>query len=161
MQKLWLFSNKIAKLENLSALGDLREFWVQDNKITKLAGLENVSSLQILAVAANRLSGFKDLQKLAVLPNLRDLSSDDAKRYRLVPQVPQEKAAPVSSASATQFSRTATPGGRAARRWAPCPLCHGPRSLLANKTSLARRAGNRAPTSVAKQNTARARQWKT
>ena len=78
MQKLWLFSNKIAKLENLSALGDLREFWVQDNKITKLAGLENVSSLQILAVAANRLSDFKDLQKLAVLPNLRDLSLDDA-----------------------------------------------------------------------------------
>jgi Leucine-rich repeat (LRR) protein len=78
LQKLWLFDNKISKLENLHCLGDLRELWVQDNKISTLTGLENVSSLQILAVAANRLTDFKDLQKLSHLPNLRDLSLDDA-----------------------------------------------------------------------------------
>ena len=77
LQKLWLFSNRIAKLEGLHGCPDLRELWVQDNRLRSLHGVSSLSSLQVLGLAANRVSDFAELQRLAALPALRDLSLVD------------------------------------------------------------------------------------
>jgi Leucine-rich repeat (LRR) protein len=61
----------------LHCLGDLRELWLQDNKITRITGLENLVNLECLALANNRIADFKDLQRLAHLPALREASFDD------------------------------------------------------------------------------------
>lgn len=77
LERLWLQSNRISRLENLSNLGALRELCVQDNCISRVTGLEYLGSLEVLALGQNPIADFCDLQRLAHLPALRDLSLRD------------------------------------------------------------------------------------
>ena len=78
LRRLWCFSNDVRVIENLHCLGDLRELWLQDNQIRTVgAGLDSLVSLHELNLAANHIADFKDLQKLAHLPALRDLALED------------------------------------------------------------------------------------
>ena len=78
LRRLWIFSNDIRVIENLHCLGDLRELWLQDNQIRTVgAGLDCLMVLGELNLAANHIADFKDLQKLAHLPALRDLALED------------------------------------------------------------------------------------
>src|SRR3546814_4986751 len=47
LRKLWLFSNRISRIEELHHCGFLTELWLQDNQIDKIEGLNSLVSLQI------------------------------------------------------------------------------------------------------------------
>ena len=74
---LWLWSNKISKIEGLSNCGEIRELWLQSNKISKITGLGSLVHLQSLGLANNRVSDFKELQRLSTLPSLIEVSFSD------------------------------------------------------------------------------------
>jgi Leucine-rich repeat (LRR) protein len=53
LQRLWLFSNRIASLAGLQHTGGLKELWAQDNDVSSTAGVETLSQLESLALAGN------------------------------------------------------------------------------------------------------------
>jgi len=77
LQRLWLHSNKIARMDNLHPLGELKELWLQCNKISRIGGLEGLGSLMNLGLGGNKIAEYKDLQRLSLLPSLKNVSFDD------------------------------------------------------------------------------------
>mmetsp|Transcript_57410 Transcript_57410/g.100909 ORF Transcript_57410/g.100909 Transcript_57410/m.100909 type:complete len:192 (-) Transcript_57410:83-658(-) len=62
---------KIEKLEDVS--GTLEELWVSYNQINSLDGLAMCSNLTTLYISNNQIKAWNELDKLAGLPNLRDV----------------------------------------------------------------------------------------
>lgn len=60
MQRLWLFENKLTRLEGLSECGELRELCVQSNRIERIgSALNSTVHLESLALADNKVSLLK------------------------------------------------------------------------------------------------------
>jgi Leucine-rich repeat (LRR) protein len=74
---LWLYGNKITRIDGLQPAGELRELWLQQNKITRVGGLEGLVHLENLGLAGNKISDYKDLQRLSLLPGLKRVSFED------------------------------------------------------------------------------------
>ena len=59
MQRLWLFENKLSRLEGLSECGELRELCVQSNRIERIgSALNSTVHLESLALADNKVSSY-------------------------------------------------------------------------------------------------------
>ncbi|GBG24751.1 Transcription factor MYB98 [Hondaea fermentalgiana] len=78
LRRLWLAENRIERLENLENLTDLRELCVQGNLIRELGGLAGNMYLRVLDLSRNRVSRLKELERLSVLPQLRNLKMQSA-----------------------------------------------------------------------------------
>lgn len=71
---LSLGRNVIKKIEKLDDLGDtLEELWMSYNQISALEGLHAMTNLTTLYMSNNNLKNFAELEKIASLPNLRDV----------------------------------------------------------------------------------------
>ncbi|MEO6733875.1 MAG: leucine-rich repeat protein [Ferruginibacter sp.] len=95
LKELWLFSNKITEIKNLSALKhlqvlglahneitelknlesltSLKELWLHDNNITEIKSLENLRKLERLAVNGNPLTELTQLEQLVRYSGLKEL----------------------------------------------------------------------------------------
>jgi Leucine-rich repeat (LRR) protein len=64
LERLWLFTNRIERIENLAPLGDLKELWLQDNGVESLvgAGLEGLLNLTQLCLAGNPIEHQRELE---------------------------------------------------------------------------------------------------
>lgn len=62
---------KIEKLEDIA--GSLEELWISYNQISTLDGLSACSNLTTLYISNNLIKQWSELDKLACLPNLRDV----------------------------------------------------------------------------------------
>eukprot|EP01040_Poterioochromonas_malhamensis_P008900 gene8900-9638_t len=62
---------KIEKLEDIA--GSLEELWVSYNQINSLDGLSACTNLTTLYISNNLIKSWNELDKLASLPNLRDV----------------------------------------------------------------------------------------
>lgn len=70
LTELWLGKNKIAKLEGLSSLKNLKILSIQSNRIIKLEGLQELYNLEELYISHNgikKLEGLEYNKKLRVL----------------------------------------------------------------------------------------------
>lgn len=67
MQVLSLAFNKIDKVENLEALGKLKELNLTYNSIEKLENFEGLKSLEILSVFGNKLTMIENVDCLESL----------------------------------------------------------------------------------------------
>ena len=71
---LSLGRNQLRKIEGLDANCDtLEQLWVSYNQIGTLAGVEKLHNLQILFISNNKIADWKEVERLASLPKLRDL----------------------------------------------------------------------------------------
>lgn len=71
---LSLGRNVIKKIEKLDDLGDsLEELWMSYNQISALEGLHAMNKLTTLYMSNNNLKNFAELEKIAGLPNLKDV----------------------------------------------------------------------------------------
>eukprot|EP00518_Triparma_eleuthera_P005773 CAMPEP_0182463658 /NCGR_PEP_ID=MMETSP1319-20130603/7820_1 /TAXON_ID=172717 /ORGANISM="Bolidomonas pacifica, Strain RCC208" /LENGTH=191 /DNA_ID=CAMNT_0024663229 /DNA_START=35 /DNA_END=610 /DNA_ORIENTATION=+ len=71
---LALGRNSIKKIEKLEDLKDsLEQLWISYNQITTLDGLSELSNLQSLFISNNNIKSWAELDKLAGLPNLKDI----------------------------------------------------------------------------------------
>ena len=71
---LSLARNQIKKIEKLEDVaGTLEELWVSYNLIPTLDGLQGLSQLTTLYISNNLIKQWSELDKLASLPNLRDV----------------------------------------------------------------------------------------
>ena len=71
---LSLGRNQLRKVEGLDANCDtLEQLWVSYNQIGTLAGIEKLHNLQILFISNNKIADWKEVERLASLPKLRDL----------------------------------------------------------------------------------------
>ncbi|EGB11004.1 hypothetical protein AURANDRAFT_58761 [Aureococcus anophagefferens] len=71
---LSLGRNVIKKIEKLDDLGDsLEELWISYNQISALEGLHAMTKLTTLYMSNNNLKNFAELEKIAGLPNLKDV----------------------------------------------------------------------------------------
>ena len=71
---LSLGRNVIKKIEKLDDLGDtLQELWISYNQISALEGLHSMNNLTTLYMSNNNLKSFAELEKIAGLPNLKDV----------------------------------------------------------------------------------------
>ena len=78
LEKLWLGSNRISAIENLECCGGLRELWIPENAIARVGdNLQALPRLENLNLAGNRIADYTDIQALARLPRLAQLSLDD------------------------------------------------------------------------------------
>ena len=77
LQRVWLYGNKISRMEGLQPVGELKELWLQQNKISRVGGLEGLVHLENLGLAGNKIAEYKDLQRLSLLPSLKNVSFDD------------------------------------------------------------------------------------
>lgn len=77
LRRLWLNGNCIRRIEGLYPVGGLRELWLQKNYIEEITGLESLVNLSVLGLAGNNIDSFKDLDRLAFLPSLTKVSFDD------------------------------------------------------------------------------------
>lgn len=77
LKKLWLFQNKISEITDLHSVPELQECWLQANNISSLDGLEYNYHITNLGLAGNPISDFAQLQKLATLQSLKELSLSD------------------------------------------------------------------------------------
>jgi hypothetical protein len=77
LQKLWLQSNRIVRIEALGGVPRLRELWLQDNQIRDLGALSSLVELQVLALGANPIDDMQQLEALKPLSELFDLSFQD------------------------------------------------------------------------------------
>jgi len=100
LKNLYLYSNKIKKIENLAHLTRLERLWLADNEIPRIEGLETLTNLTELNLARNKVErvgdvfksnprltslnlsdngvgSFKEVSYLARLPSLTDLSLSD------------------------------------------------------------------------------------
>lgn len=62
---------KIEKLEDVSST--LEELWISYNQINSLDGLQGCNNLTTLYISNNLIKSWAELDKLAGLPNLRDV----------------------------------------------------------------------------------------
>ena len=62
------------QIENLdSVAGTLEELWISYNQITSLDGISQCTNLTTLYISNNGIKMWNELDKLASLPNLRDV----------------------------------------------------------------------------------------
>eukprot|EP01036_Dinobryon_divergens_P022268 gene22267-30510_t len=77
MSKLRILSlgrNLIKKIERLEDVASsLEELWISYNQINSLDGLSACSNLTTLYISNNQIKAWNELDKLAGLPNLRDV----------------------------------------------------------------------------------------
>jgi dynein light chain 1 len=62
---------KIERLEDVAS--SLEELWISYNQINSLDGLSACSNLTTLYISNNQIKAWNELDKLAGLPNLRDV----------------------------------------------------------------------------------------
>jgi dynein light chain 1 len=62
---------QIEKLDEVS--GTLEELWLSYNQITSLDGLQGLTNLTTLYMSNNLIKNWAELDKLAGLPNLKDV----------------------------------------------------------------------------------------
>lgn len=67
LRKLYLYSNRIRRIENLSHCSQLEILWLSDNQIVVLEGLEKLTMLRELNLARNLVDQIGD----ALTPNTR------------------------------------------------------------------------------------------
>eukprot|EP00898_Chlorokybus_atmophyticus_P004184 jgi/Chlat1/4767/Chrsp308S04732 len=100
LRRLFLYSNRIKRIENLNHLKSLEQLWLGNNQIEVLEGLETLTKLKDLNLVRNRIARigdglkynmeittlnlahncigqFKDICNLAKLPKLVDLCFSD------------------------------------------------------------------------------------
>lgn len=71
---LSLGRNALKKIEHLDAnAATLEELWVSYNQISTLDGLSSCTNLTTLYISNNQIKQWTELDKLASLPNLRDV----------------------------------------------------------------------------------------
>jgi len=71
---LSLGRNAIKKIEHLDAnAASLEELWISYNQISTLDGLSSCTNLTTLYISNNQIKLWTELDKLASLPNLRDV----------------------------------------------------------------------------------------
>lgn len=71
---LSLGRNVIKKIERLDDLAEsLQELWISYNQIASLDGLGALSNLTTLYISNNQIKNFAELEKIATLPNLKDV----------------------------------------------------------------------------------------
>ena len=71
---LSLGRNQLRKIEGLDANCDtLEQLWVSYNQIGTLAGIEKLHNLTTLFMSNNKIADWKEVERLASLPKLRDL----------------------------------------------------------------------------------------
>lgn len=71
---LSLGRNVIKRIERLDDVADtLEELWLSYNQIASLDGLSNLRNLTTLYLANNNIRSWQELDKIAHLPNLRDV----------------------------------------------------------------------------------------
>uniref|UniRef100_A0A7S3K2Z4 Dynein axonemal light chain 1 n=1 Tax=Aureoumbra lagunensis TaxID=44058 RepID=A0A7S3K2Z4_9STRA len=71
---LSLGRNVIKKIERLDDLAEnLEELWISYNQISSLDGLSSLTNLTTLFISNNAIKNFAELEKLACLPNLKDV----------------------------------------------------------------------------------------
>ncbi|KAJ8614487.1 hypothetical protein CTAYLR_000741 [Chrysophaeum taylorii] len=71
---LSLGRNVIKKIEKLDDLADnLQELWISYNQISSLDGLASLTNLTTLFMSNNQVKSFAELEKIASLPNLKDV----------------------------------------------------------------------------------------
>jgi len=104
MTKLKILSvgrNSLKRIEKLDDLaGTLLQLWASYNNISSLDGLLPLTNLEVLYMAHNSIKDWAEVQKLATLPNLREviflgnpiydgLDEDTARAHvlKLIPQV--------------------------------------------------------------------------
>lgn len=64
----------IKKIEKLDDLADsLQELWLSYNQISSLDGLGSLTKLTTLFMSNNQIKSFSELEKIAGLPNLKDV----------------------------------------------------------------------------------------
>lgn len=63
LTELWFGKNKIARLEGMSTLKNLKILSIQSNRITKLEGLEELESLEELYISHNGIKKLEGLDK--------------------------------------------------------------------------------------------------
>ena len=77
MPKLKILSigrNQLKKIEKLEDVSDtLEELWISYNKITTLDGLSMCTKLRTLYIGNNEIKSWEELDKLACLPDLKDI----------------------------------------------------------------------------------------
>ncbi|XP_074547471.1 leucine-rich repeat-containing protein 9 isoform X2 [Halichoeres trimaculatus] len=78
LEVLWLNNNCISQIQGLKSLQNLKELNLVDNSIEKIGhGLDHNVCLQNLNLSGNKISSFKELTRLAHLPDLRELTLND------------------------------------------------------------------------------------
>jgi dynein light chain 1 len=77
MKRLRILSlgrNQLKKVEKLEDVGEtLEELWLSYNLITSLDGLASLNKLTTLFISNNQIKAWSEIDKLAALPNLRDV----------------------------------------------------------------------------------------
>mmetsp|Transcript_13252 Transcript_13252/g.19965 ORF Transcript_13252/g.19965 Transcript_13252/m.19965 type:complete len:162 (-) Transcript_13252:172-657(-) len=77
MSKLKILSlgrNQIKKIEKLDDVAEtLEELWLSYNQINSLDGVNVLRNLAVLYISNNQIKSWSELDKLAGLPNLRDV----------------------------------------------------------------------------------------
>lgn len=77
MKRLRILSlgrNQLKKVEKLEDVGEtLEELWLSYNLITCLDGLASLNTLTTLFISNNQIKAWTEIDKLAALPNLRDV----------------------------------------------------------------------------------------
>ncbi len=66
LQKLYLVSNKITKIENLSSLKKLKLLELGDNRVRKIENLDELTELSELYLGKNKITRFVISQLLAL-----------------------------------------------------------------------------------------------
>ncbi|CDW78940.1 leucine-rich repeat-containing protein 9-like [Stylonychia lemnae] len=74
LEKAFLFSNQIRKIEGLDNNLALKELHLQDNQIKKVDNVSRLVSLQTLLLSQNPIESLDQLSEISKLPNLRQLS---------------------------------------------------------------------------------------
>lgn len=74
LEILSLGRNQIKRLEKLDDLaGSLTQLWVSYNSVSSLDGLVPLANLKVLYMAHNAIKDWGEIEKLAALPNLREV----------------------------------------------------------------------------------------
>ncbi|RLN87874.1 hypothetical protein BBJ28_00016212 [Nothophytophthora sp. Chile5] len=81
LQTLWLYDNRLTKVENLGYCTDLRELWLQVIRVHVLkatsGGVSELVSLKTLNLANNRIRDVEEFEHLRKLIALRQLTFRD------------------------------------------------------------------------------------
>ena len=75
LKLLSLSRNALKKIERLEDVANtLEELWISYNQISSLDGINMCSKLQVLYMTNNKISDWSELDKLASLPELREVA---------------------------------------------------------------------------------------
>ena len=77
LRKLWLTQNHISSITGLQNVPELQELWLHSNNIRSTQGIECCTQLVHLGIAGNPISDFSELNALAGLTSLQQLTCSD------------------------------------------------------------------------------------